>query len=68
MVLHTVVKYFWYARLRTKNYPNFMLLLFLGNVGKIGLQRSAPTLGVVSYRDIVVEIVIIENEKIGSRN
>ena len=68
MVLHTVVKYFWYARLRTKNYPNFMLLL--GNIGKIGLQRRAPTLGVVSYRDIVVEndFLIIENEKIGSRN
>ena len=46
------------------------MLLFLGNIGKIGLQLSAPTLGVVSYRDIVVEndFLIIENEKIGSRN
>ena len=42
MVLHTVAKYFWYAKLRTKNYPNFML--FLGNVGKKDLQGSTPTL------------------------
>ena len=52
---------------RNQKYPYQMV--FLGNVGKMGLQRSDPTLGVLSYRDIIVEndfvIITVRNSSCG---